>query len=118
MTAAIESGHAPNSPRALRGKRRLKALGIDPDIMDQAQIRQAYETYRQVYIDMAEAGKHFEPIRADEDPLSGACLHSRWGMLVQALMDAHGWTETPDGWSSHRVRWPTPEERRMGVRGR
>lgn len=116
MPAALEGGHNPNSPRALRGKRRLKALGIDVDIMDQAQIRQAYETYRQAYIDMAEAGQHFEPMRADGDPLSGACFHARYGQLIDAI---HDWAGThPEGWSPPRVTWPTPAERRMGKRGR
>lgn len=116
MTAALEGSHNPNSPQALRGKRRLKALGIDADIMDHDQIRQAYETFRQAYIDMAEAGRHFEPIRVDGDPLSGACFHSKWGMLCDALRHMYG--QHPAGWSPPRVTWPTPAERRTGVRGR
>lgn len=108
--------HNPNSPKALRGKRRLKALGIDVDTMTLAEVREAYEAYRAAYIDMAEAGRHFEPIRADGDPLSGACFHARHGMLVDAIRDA--FNGHPDGWSPPRVTWPTPEERRRGVRGR
>lgn len=118
MPAALERGHNPNSPQALRGKRRLKALGIDVDELGHDGVREAFEAYRAAYIETAEAGRHFEPMRTDGDPLSGACLHSRWGMLVEALKAAFNWTETPDGWSSHRVTWPTPAERKMGVRGR
>jgi hypothetical protein len=116
VTAAIEGAHNPNSPQALRGKRRLKALGIDVDIMDHDQIRQAYETFRAAYIDMAEAGRHFEPMRVEGDPLSGACLHSRYGMLIESLKDMLG--AHPEGWSPPRVTWPTPAERRTGMRGR
>jgi hypothetical protein len=116
VTAAIESGHNPNSPKALRGKRRLRALGIDPDIMDHEQVRQAYETFRRAYIDMAEAGRHFEPMHIEGDPLSGACLAARWGMLCDAVNHMYG--QHPEGWSPPRVKWPNPEERRRGVRGR
>jgi hypothetical protein len=108
----------PNSPQALRGKRRLRALGIDVDELGHDGVREAYEAYRAAYIDTAEAGRHFEPLRTEGDPLSGACFHSKWGMLTDALKAAFGWSETPDGWSPHRVTWPTPEERRRGMRGR
>jgi hypothetical protein len=110
------AGHDPNSPKALRGKRRLRALGIDLDMMTLEEVREAYEAYRAAYIDMAEQGKHFQPIHGDDDPLSGACLHARWGFLTDALTHYYG--THPEGWSPPRVTWPTPAERRMGVRGR
>lgn len=106
----------PNSPQALRGKRRLKALGIDVDELGHDGVREAFEAYRAAYIETAEAGRHFEPMRADGDPLSGACLSARWGMLCDAVRHMYG--QHPDGWSPPRVTWPTPAERRMGKRGR
>lgn len=99
-----------------RGKARLKALGIDVDTMDHQQIREAYETYRQAYIDMAEAGQHMAPVRVDGDPLSGACLHSRMGMLNDAVAAYFG--RHPEGWSHPRIKWPTHHERAAGKRGR
>lgn len=98
-----------------RGKARLKALGIDVDTMTTEQVRHAYEGYRQAYIDTAEAGQHMEPVRIDGDPLSGACMHSRWGMLVEAIK--HAYNGHPEGWSPPRVKWPTHQERAAGMRG-
>lgn len=106
----------PSSPKALRGKRRLKALGIDVDELGHDGVREAYEAFRAAYIETAEQGQHFDPIRAADDPLSGACAHARWGMLTQALSDHLG--AHPADWSPPRVAWPTPEERRRGARGR
>lgn len=99
-----------------RGRARLKALGIDVDTLDHEQIRDAYETLRAAYIDMAEAGRHMEPVRIDGDPLSGACMHARWGMITAAVADAYG--THPDGWSPPRIQWPTHHERAAGQRGR
>jgi hypothetical protein len=103
--------------RRARGRARLKALGIDVDTLDHEQIRDAYETLRAAYIDMAEAGAHMEPIRIDGDPLYGACLHSRYGQLVDAIRD---WNEGrhPEGWSPPRITWPTHQERAAGMRGK
>ena len=98
-----------------RGAARLKALGIDIDTLDHEQVRQAYETYRAAYIDMAEAGQHMEPVRIDGDPLGGACMHARWGMITQAIFDA--FNGHPEGWSPPRVKWPTHQERAAGMRG-
>jgi hypothetical protein len=100
-----------------RGRARLKALGIDVDTLTHEQIREAYETYRQAYIDMAEAGRHMEPVRIDGDPLSGACFHSRYGQLIDAIRDFHG-GQHPEGWSPPRVKWPTHHERAAGMRGK
>jgi len=100
-----------------RGRARLKALGIDVDTLTHEQIREAYEAYRQAYIDTAEAGQHMEPVRIDSDPLSGASMHARWGMLTAALKDYHG-GQHPDGWSHPRISWPTHHERAAGRRGR
>lgn len=113
MTAPADFN--PNSPQALRGKRRLKALGIDVDEIGHGGVREAFEAYRAAYIETAEAGRHFEPMRADGDPLSGACLHARYGMAISAISDYFG--THPEGWSPPRVTWPTPEERRRGMRG-
>ena len=98
-----------------RGRARLKALGIDVDLLTHDQIRHAYETLRQAYIDMAEAGRHMEPVRIDGDPLSGACMHARYGQLVDAIRDFHG--GHPEGWSAPRITWPTHHERAAGKRG-
>lgn len=118
MTAT--GNQAPDSPeqrrRKARGRARLKALGIDVGVMDHDQIRRAYETLRAAYIDMAEAGRHMEPVRIDGDPLSGACMHARWGQLVDAIKDFHGGTH-PEGWSPPRIKWPTHHERAAGKRG-
>lgn len=98
-----------------RGRARLKALGIDVDVMNHDQIRHAYETLRQAYIDLAEAGQHMEPVHIDGDPLSGACMAARHGMLAQALIDYLGtW---PEDWPHHRIKWPTHHERAAGKRG-
>lgn len=98
-----------------RGRARLKVLGIDVDTLDHEQIRDAYETLRAAYIDMAEAGRHMEPVRIDGDPLSGACAHARHGMLVSALEAYFG--KHPEGWSPARIQWPTHHERAAGQRG-
>jgi hypothetical protein len=116
VTAALEQADTPARRRAqARGRARLKALGIDVGVMDHDQIRQAYETLRAAYIDMAEAGRHMEPVRIDGDPLSGACMHARWGQLVDAIRDAYG--QHPEGWSPPRIKWPTHHERAAGKRG-
>lgn len=99
-----------------RGRARLRALGIDVETMTAEQVRHAYETLRQAYIDMAEAGQHMEPVRIDGAPLSGASMHSRWGMLTEAV--AHFYGQHPAGWSPPRIKWPTHQERAAGVRGR
>ena len=98
-----------------RGRARLKALGIDVDTLTHEQVRQAYETLRAAYIDLAEVGRHMEPVKIDGDPLSGACMHARHGMLVDAIRDAYG--GHPEGWSPPRIKWPTHQERAAGVRG-
>lgn len=101
--------------RRARGRARLKALGIDVDTMTAEQIRQTYEAIRQAYIDTAEQGRHYEPVHIDGDPLTGACLAARHGMLTQALTDYFGaW---PDDFPHHRVKWPTHHERAAGERG-
>lgn len=108
---------SPERRRAkARGRARLRALGIDVDVLDHDQIRHAYETLRQAYIDMAETGRHMEPVRIDGDPLSGASMHARWGMLTQAISDA--FAGHPEGWSHPRITWPTHHERAAGKRGR
>lgn len=99
-----------------RGRARLKALGIDVDTLTPEQIRHAYETHRQAYIDTAEAGRHYEPVHADGDPLSGACAHSRYGLLIDAIKDWHGGAH-PAGWAPPRIKWPTRHERAAGIRG-
>jgi len=114
---ASPSDDSPERRKAkARGRARLKALGIDVDTMTHEQIREAYEAYRQAYIDTAEAGQHMQPIRVDGDPLSGACLHARWGMLTEAL--AHWAGQHPEGWPPPRIQWPTHHERAAGKRGR
>lgn len=99
-----------------RGKARLKALGIDVDQMSHDEIRRAYEAYRTAYIDTAESGRHMEPVRGDRDPLSGATVHARWGMLVQALEALYG--RHPHDWPPARIAWPTHRERQAGARGK
>lgn len=103
--------------RRARGRARLKALGIDVDTLTREQIRHAYEALRQAYIDTAEDGRHFEPVHAGGDPFNGACAHSRYGLLVDAIRDWSGGT-WPDGWPHHRIAWPTRHERAAGLRGR
>lgn len=87
-----------------RARARLRALGIDVDQMDHEQIRQAWEYARRAYINGAQAGIHMRALHLEDDPLPGACLHARFGMLKQALADFHD--EWPDGWSPPRVEWP------------
>lgn len=111
-----EIDEAETRRRRNRGRARLKALGIDVDTIDREQVRQAYEAHRQAYIDTAEAGRHLEPVRIDGDPLSGACMHARHGMLSAALADYYG--THPDGWPPPRITWPTHQERAAGRRGR
>ena len=96
-------------PAAQRARKRLQALGIDPDTMDREQIRAAYESWRAAYIEVATAGRHMERITRDGDPLSGACLHARYGMLTDSIKDLYG--EHPAGWSHPRIAWPGPGER-------
>lgn len=120
MTALAADPSADETARRrakTRGRARLRALGIDVDTLTTEQVHEAFEAYRAAYIDTAEAGRHMEPIRNDRDPLSGACLHSRYGLLADAIRDWAGGTH-PEGWSPPRVVWPTHEERRNGARGR
>ncbi len=116
VTAALEHADTSERRRAkARGRARLKALGIDVDTLNHDQIRHAYETLRAAYIDMAEAGRHMEPVRIDGDPLSGASMHARMGMLRDAIKDMYG--QHPQGWSHPRITWPTHHERAAGKRG-
>lgn len=94
--------------RRNRARARLRALGIDVDQMCHEQIRQVWERTRQAYINAASAGLHLNPLRLDDDPLPGACLHSRFGILRDSLKNWYG--EHPDGWSSPRIDWPAPGE--------
>jgi hypothetical protein len=95
----------PNDPAVQRGRKRLAALGIDPD-SDLDEIQAFYERERARYLHLAENGLHFAP------------THAIQGMLVDALKSAHGWSDLPEGWPSARIEWPTPEERQRGERGR
>lgn len=99
---------APLAPERMRAKRRLQALGVDPDAMDHDQIRRLWESVRAVYINTATAGIHFNPMNLDGDPFPGACLHARVGMLIDALRTWYG--DWPAGWSHHRITWPKPGE--------
>lgn len=101
--------------RQARGRARLRALGIDVDQMSHEQIREAYEGYRSAYIDIAEQGRHLEPLHIEGDPLTGATAHARWGMLTAALADALG--GHPEAWSPPQIKWPTHHERAAGKRG-
>jgi hypothetical protein len=98
--------HNPNSPQALRAKKRLRALGIDLDTADQEQVRQWYETERARYIELAEAGLHMAP------------QHGLYGMVTDSLKAAFGWNDLPEGWSAARVEWPNYAERLRGARGK
>jgi hypothetical protein len=104
VTAAADFN--PHSPQALRAKKRLRALGIDPDAADLEDVRQWYEARREYYINLAEEGLHMAPTHA---------LH---GMSVDALKTAFGWTDLPEGWSSAQVEWPDYAERLRGARGK
>lgn len=104
-TAAAE---AARRRAKARGRARLKALGIDVDQMSHQQIRQAWESARAAYINTAAAGLHLDPMLLDGDPLPGACLHARFGILRDSLKNWYG--EHPDGWSSPRIDWPAPGE--------
>ena len=106
MTETPATGTPEQRKRQARAKARLRALGIDVEQMEAADLRQAWEDARATYIQAAQAGRHMEPIRLDGDPLPGAPLHARYGMLHQALRDFHGaW---PDDWSSPHIQWPGP----------
>jgi hypothetical protein len=113
--AEVAAAESARRRAKARGRARLKALGIDVDTLTHEQVRDAYETLRAAYVDMAEAGRHMEPVRIDGDPLSGACAHARHGMLAAALADY--FNGHPEGWSHPRVKWPTHHERAAGMRG-
>ncbi len=105
--------NAPLTPDRVRAKRRLQALGVDPDAMDHEQIRRLWESVRAAYINNATAGLHFNPMNLDGDPFPGACLHARVGFLTDALKTWYG--QWPQGWSHHRITWPGPGETPPGT---
>ena len=92
------------SPQVQRGRKRLAALGIDPEAsLDE--IKSFYEAERARYIQLAENGLHMAP------------GHAVFGMLTDSLKASQGWSEMPDDWSPARVQWPTASERLQGKRG-
>lgn len=111
-------GDAEAAQRRNRARARLRALGIDVGQMSHEQIRQVWEHTRQAYINAARAGTHLNPMRLEDDPMPGACLHARIGMLASALAAYFAWTDAPDDWSPLRVTWPTCNERHDGAQGR
>jgi hypothetical protein len=94
-----------NDPTVQRGRKRLAALGIDPDA-DLDEIKAWYESERARYIHLAENGLHMAP------------THAVFGMTTQALASAFGWSDLPADWSPARVQWPTATERQNGATGR
>lgn len=94
--------------RRTRAQVRLRTLGADPATMSLEQLHQFYETQRAAYINVAAAGLHTTPIHGENDPLPGASADSRYGILVDALIDYYG--AIPSGWSPARPDWPAPGE--------
>lgn len=101
--------------RRNRARARLRALGIDVDTMDTEQVRHIWETTRAAYIDQANAGTHLNPIRLENDPMPGACLHARFGAYRDALSDWYG--QHPADWSPAQIAWPTHQEHAAGKSG-
>lgn len=101
-------GEAERQRRRSRARARLRALGLDPDTTPHERIRQVWEQTRAAYLNQATVGLHLNPIRLENDPMSGACLHARFGVLRDSLADFYG--AHPEGWSSPRIDWPGPGE--------
>lgn len=84
-----------------RGVQRLAAIGLPPEDapVDRAAREAAhkafYEAERARYIQLAENGLHFAP------------SHALYGMIVQAIKDANGWSELPPDWPAEHPTWPT-----------
>lgn len=83
-----------------RGRLRLEAAGLAPsdEPTDQsareAAHRAFYEAERARFIQLASNGLHLAP---------GQALY---GMIVQAIKDANGWSELPADWPSEHPEWP------------